>query len=221
MKRRIMALILGVSLFAPGIAAENPGDAPLFRSPLGPGTTETFREVCSRLSFRPFIKGNFRQEKTISRLERSLVSHGKFIIASDQGIVFETLEPFPSTLAVGKDYLIQSRPGGKKTVIDAGGNETFLRLAEVISAVFSGNSQTLTDSFEVFFSGDSGSWEMGLVPRDSAIRSFTEKIYMKGDSAIRHILLNEQNGDTVLYVLSGHSYPGALSADEKALFSFF
>ena len=192
----------------------------IFRYPLEPQTTDAFRTTCSRLAEHPFIRGNFEQEKTLTRLNRSLKSSGNFIIAADQGMVWDTVKPFPSTLALGKDYLIQSRPGGQKTVLSAQGNETFLRMAEVISTVFSGNAQGLLDNFKVYYSGDNVAWELGLSPLDKAINSFAEKIVMKGDTAIRSIQIYEQNGDSITYMLSNHSYPAELNVHEKAFFSY-
>ena len=196
----------------------------IFRYPLGPQTTDAFRTTCSRLAEHPFIRGNFEQEKTLNRLNRSLKSSGNFIIAADQGMVWDTVKPFPSTLALGRDYLIQSRPGGQKTVLSAQGNETFLRMAEVISTVFSGNAQGLLDNFKVYYSGrvagDVIAWELGLSPLNNAINSFAEKIIMKGGAAIRSIQIHEQNGDTTAYILSNHSYPAELDVHEKALFSY-
>jgi hypothetical protein len=216
-------IIGAVLLLAGSILSAEPGDD-IFRYPLAYEGTGRFREICVLLSEHPVIKGTFEQEKTISSLNRSLISRGNFIIAADLGMAWETLKPFPSTMVTGRDFLIQSRPGGQKTKLDARGNETFLRLADVISSVFSGNSQGLLDNFENFFTeggggGTEGSaWEMGLIPLDTSIRSFAAKISMTGDRAIRFILIREQNGDTIRYSLSNHSYPPALSDDEKALF---
>jgi hypothetical protein len=121
-------------------------------------------------------------------------------------------------MALGKDYILQSRPGGRKTVLSAQGNETFVRLAEVISAVFSGRSESLLANFEVYYSGSASGWELGLLPKEKAIASFADRITMKGDSAISSILINEQSGDSIIYSLSNHNYPSQLSADEKDLF---
>jgi hypothetical protein len=192
----------------------------VFQHPLGPEKIGRFRDICIRLSEHPVIKGNFEQEKIISSLHRSLVSRGNFIIAADLGMVWETLKPFPSTLVTGRDYLVQSRPGGQKTRLDARGNETFLRLADVISSVFSGNYRGLQDNFEIFFSESTGAWELGLIPLDVSIRNFAARISMAGDTAIRFIRIREQNGDTIRYSLSNQSYPPALSVNEKAFFSF-
>lgn len=202
----------------------------VFRSPVRPETFNAFSATCARLAAHSFTKGNFEQEKILNRLNRSLKSSGTFIIAAKLGMVWNTSNPFPSTLVLGKDYLIQSRPGGQKTALSAQGNETFIRLAEVISAVFSGDAQGLLKNFNVYYisravdnrAGISGSdaWELGLSPLDKAIGSFAERIIIKGDSAIRNIEIHEQNGDVIKYILSNHSYPAELTVHEKALFSY-
>jgi outer membrane lipoprotein-sorting protein len=183
-----------------------------------------FNSVCADLAKHQFIKGQFEQTKTISRLKRSLVSQGNFIIAADTGMVWETLKPFPSTMAVGRDYLIQSVPNGAKTKMDAAENETFLRLSDTLSAIFTGNSKQLLDNFDNYFTEGAGaSWTLGLIPRDKAIQNFAARIIMSGVQSgvtvIHTISIYEQNGDFIRYMLSNHSYPEGLSSGEKALFS--
>jgi hypothetical protein len=212
MKRVAAALAL---LFFTTIAR---GD--IFDYPLKQETMENFRTTCAALAVYPVVKGSFEQEKVLNRLNRSLKSSGNFIIASGQGMVWDTVRPFPSALALGKDYLVQSRPGGDRTVLSAAGNETFIRMAEVISAVFSGNISGLMENFKVYYSGSTSAWEMGLLPLDKAINNFALRIVMKGDSAIKSITVYEQNGDTIIYGLSNHSYSSDLSVHEKNFFSF-
>jgi len=210
--------VLMLFLCTAGVWAQISQEA-IFRHPLGPETTDAFKTTCSRLAAHSVVRGNFEQEKTLSRLNRSLKSSGNFIIASGLGMLWDTVKPFPSTLALGKDYIIQSRPGGQRTVLSAQGNETFLRMAEVINAVFTGNSQGLTDNFIIYYSSSAAGWEMGLGPRDTSIGAFADKIIMKGDTAIKSIFIYEQNGDTVQYLLSNHNYPAELNVNEKALFA--
>jgi hypothetical protein len=210
-------LLCGVVLYAQVPAEE------IFAFPLGEANRAGFNEICAALSGHPFVRGRFVQTKTISRLNRSLVSEGNFIIAEDMGMVWETLSPFPSTLTAGRDYLVQFTPSGTKTRLDARGNETFLRFSDTISAVFSGNAQKLLDNFTVYFTESGGRWTMGLVPSEKAIRSFAARIIMSGEAPpgealIRTVILHEQNGDSVLYTLSGHRFPASLSTDERALF---
>lgn len=194
-------------------------DEAVLNYPLTAQTAETFRAVCARIAQHPVIKGNFEQEKIISRLNRSLKSSGNFIITSGLGMVWETINPFASTLVLGKDFLIQSRPGGQRTVLSAQGNETFLGMAQVISGVFSGNARALENNFEIFFSGSASSWEMALIPLDKTLNAFAQRIIMKGDNVIKAIWISEQNGDSIKYILTNHIFQAALNANETALFS--
>ncbi|MCL2243184.1 MAG: outer membrane lipoprotein carrier protein LolA [Treponema sp.] len=191
----------------------------VFRHPLSAQNTSAFRATCASLAGHQIIRGRFEQEKILSRLNRSLKSSGSFIIAVGSGMVWDTLSPFPSTLVLGADYLIQSRPGGQKTVLSAQGNEVFLSMADVISAVFSGNARGLENNFNIYYHSVSGSWEMGLIPVDRAINSFAQRIIMKGDSVIKSIQITEQSGDSTIYIMSNHNFPEALNANERAVFA--
>jgi hypothetical protein len=92
-------------------------------------------------------------------------------------------------------------------------------MADVLSAVFSGQSQRLLENFEVYFFYSVSDWIMGLLPRDSVFASFVMKITMSGDSAIRSIRLFEQNGDVITYTLSNLNYPARLNDHEEAFFT--
>jgi hypothetical protein len=204
--------------------------AEIFGHPLSGTTRSRFDSICADLSKNPVIKGGFEQTRTINRLNRSLVSQGDFIIAAELGMVWDTKSPFPSTMTVGRDYIFQSTPSGARTRLDARGNETFLHLAETISAIFTGNSRLLLENFENYFTETGNTWTIGLIPVEKSIRTFAAQIVLSGESGrnsgggiqpvvIRTITLYEQNGDVIIYKLSNHSYPGALSAHERALFA--
>jgi hypothetical protein len=210
-------LILYLSFFAVTLWADENNNS-LFDNPLNLQTTDTFTKISAMLAEHSIVKGNFKQEKKINRLNRSFVSSGNFLIVSGLGMVWDTVKPFPSTVTLGKDYIIQSR-GNQRTVLSTQGNEAFIRMAEIISAVFTGDKQRLTENFELYFIGIITNWEMGLIPRDRTVASVTGRIAMKGDSAIRSILIYQQNGDSTEYILSNHSYPAELNVNEKAYFT--
>jgi len=187
---------------------------------LDPQTADAFRATCARIAKRPYTLGTFDQEKTVSRSKRTLKSSGNFIIAADQGMVWDTVKPFPSTMTLGRDYMIQSRPNGQKTVLNAQGNETFVRMAEILSAIFSGNAQGLLENFNIDYRGETAAWVMILSPLETTLNTFAEKIVINGDTAITTIQIYEQNGDSVKYILSNHRYPAELNAHEKAFFAY-
>jgi outer membrane lipoprotein-sorting protein len=190
-----------------------------FRFPLSAESRPRFEEVCRNLAKEPVVAGFFTQTKTISRLNRALVSEGDFVIAAGTGMIWDTRKPFPSTMAVGRDFMIQSTPSGTRTRLDAGGNETFLRFSDTISAVFSGDARKLIDNFEIYFNPAGSSWTLGLLPKEKVIQNFAVRITLEGDAVIRRITLYEQNGDSTRYELAEHRFPGGLSAGEKALFT--
>ncbi|MDR1586717.1 MAG: outer membrane lipoprotein carrier protein LolA [Treponema sp.] len=217
MMKKGPAVLAALFLSFPSLSAQD-----VFSRPLNGETLPQYNALCADLASRPVIKGIFEQTKTIKRLNRSLVSSGNFIIAAELGMVWDTRLPFPSVTAVGKDFIIQSTPRGTRSKLDAGGNETFTSLAATISAIFTGNVQSLKENFENYFLGDGRTWALGLIPREKAVAVFAERIILEGDAAgtalIRSITLHERSGDLIRYVLSGHSFPAGLSDDEKALF---
>ena len=187
-----------------------------------------YTAICAELAARPLIKGSFKLAKTLPRLSRSLVSQGDFIIAAEQGMVWETRSPFPSTMIVGRDFVAQSTPGGTKSKIDARGNELFMSMADTMSALFTGNAEKLREGFDCYFveNGDGTVWTMGLVPREWTVRSFMERIILSGNAGgggggalIRSIVIYEPGGGSVAYALSDHRFPAALEPSEAALFS--
>jgi hypothetical protein len=191
----------------------------VFRFPLGAANRTRYGEVTKTLAEHPVVKGTFTQTRTLGRMNRTLVSGGNFIIAAGTGMVWDTRTPFPSVMAVGRDYIVQSTPRGTRTRLEARGSETFLSLADTISAVFTGDARRLRENFDNYFTESGGRWFLGIVPREKAVRTFAAQLTLSGDSVIRTIILREENGDTVRYELSGHSFPGGLTPDEKALFS--
>jgi outer membrane lipoprotein-sorting protein len=220
----VIGFLLAVGLLLAPVQAQAQASAQaqdVFRYPLGPQTEEAFRTTCSHIAQHKFVKGNFEQEKTISRTKRSLKSSGNFIIVVGLGMVWDTVKPLPSTLTLGRDFMIQSRPNGQKTVLNAQGNETFIRMADVIGSIFSGNEKVLLENFKIYYSGGDSSWEMGLTPLDKAINAIAVRIIMKGDTAIHSIQMIEQNGDSIKYVFSNHSFPAELNANEQAFFSIY
>jgi outer membrane lipoprotein-sorting protein len=205
-----------------GIEAEEDANA-VFNVPLSNATRPRFLAICAELSRYPVTKGAFEQQKTIKALNRTLSSSGVFIISAGDGMVWDTRKPFPSIMAVGEDFITQSTPGGTKTRLSAQGNETFVRLAAVIRAVFTGNPQQLLMNFTVFFTESGTTWRLGLVPKDASIKNFAEKIMLNGGGnggmAIQSIVLLQGNGDTLRYTLTKQTFSATLRPEEKALFN--
>jgi hypothetical protein len=216
--RRTKLILCCVLFLIPVFLAAQTVADDVFKHPLNNESRGSFNRICAAMAEHQVMRGQFVQTKTLARLGRNLVSRGNFAVDAELGMLWDTQSPFPSVMAVGRDFIVQTS-GGRKSRLDARGNETFIRISQTMSALFMGDSKQLANNFELFFTESGGSWNLGLVPKDSSIRSFAAAIIMRGDSDVRQVALYEQEGGSVVYELSGHSYPTTLSGNEKAYFS--
>ena len=179
---------------------------------------EALAQVCKSISSKKITKGDFRQIKLILRLKREMVSSGVFVISADDGVLWNTQKPYYSTMAMTKSSIVQTSANGKKTVINSSNNATFEQFAKVLSSLFNGNAETLTENFEIEFIGSTDSWNINLVPKNSSVKKIIEQIDMAGHSSMELMTIHEPNGDYIRYEFMNHIYPNSLTPEEKAAF---
>lgn len=183
----------------------------------------SFDAVFSDITSSRVTSGDFLQEKTSAKIRRPLKSSGKFIFC-DEGIVWQTIKPFPSTMAVTKDSLIQTGADGKKSVMDGNTNDVFQSVAATISSLFSGDRAVLENHFSVkSFSSDSSKWSMALTPKDATIASAIREISLSGNtrggkSTLDEMFITQGEGENTRYTFKNQVYKQELSSDEKAFF---
>lgn len=207
MKKLFWLLVLFVflpMLFAQGVSVDN---------------------IFSSLSYSSVVKGDFLMEKSVASIKRPLKSSGKFIF-SPEGILWQTLRPFPSSTAITKNSIIQTLPDGSKSVADGSSNEVFKSVAGTVSSVFSGNQAALEDYFLIdSFSSSSSAWSMALAPKDSTISSVIKKIELSGSfelpsarATLDTIRIIQGENDFTSYTLLNKEYRQELTDEEKAFF---
>jgi hypothetical protein len=198
----------------------------VFDHPLSAQNNASFDAICAQLSSRPYTKGVFEQTRIIRR-QKPLVSGGDFIVVADVGLVWITKSPAPSITTLGRDYMIQSVPGGTSTRVDAKGNDMYINMADTTSSLFTGNAEKLKTNFDNFYTetatANGKNWTIGLIPRNRAFRNFAQKIILEGfdsgqGAVIRSLAIHEKNGNSLTYAFSGQSFPAVLEAHEKAYF---
>ena len=168
----------------------------------------SLESVCASLAARPNTTGDFIQIKTINANGRQLKSSGKFII-STIGIMWKTEKPFPSSLILTKDSMIQIAANGNKSVMDGKDNQIFANISDTLTSVFSGNSK--------------GGWTLELRPKDSTIASVMERLVLSGAlengaAVLGKLEMAETSGNKIIYEFTNQKYPEELSADEKQNF---
>lgn len=179
--------------------------------------------VFSSLTESPVTSGDFTLEKSAAKLKKPLKSSGTFVFC-DEGVIWKTLKPFPSTMAVTKTSLIQIKSDGTKTVTDASSNEVFKSVAQTLSSIFSGKRESLEECFNVTsFDADSSSWTMKLIPKDRTIAAALNLIELGGNiktkkASLDSIKIFQSQTDITTYSLINQQYRQELTDGEKALF---
>lgn len=182
----------------------------------------SMESICAELSKNKITKGNFIQEKTITKTGKVLKSSGNFIF-SESGILWATEKPFPSTMILGKDFMIQVSADRTKKIMNAGGNGVFKNISSTLLAVFSNNVPALNDKFNIEFNTQKENWTVILKPKDSTVASFMNSIVLNGNSTsakteIISVELTEAKGNKVLYKFINQTHPEELTEDEKTFF---
>lgn len=218
------ALCLALAFFC-SLAANSTADA-LYSSPADRAGKASVRAICEGLTGHGVMRGDFVQTKDIRSLGRSFKGNGNFVVSRDDGIVWNTLKPFPSLMVVTSGRIVQSTGKGRTSVLDAGGNPVFEQFAATIRSVFSGDADELFSRFDVFFLAGDGvpgkhgvPWRIGLVPNDSVVRSIISSIELSGLETLDRFIMTEATGDTVLYEFSGQNFSAEPSDAERKLFA--
>ena len=181
--------------------------------------SQTLESVCKSLASHPNTTGDFAQIKTLQTNGRKLTSTGKFIF-SQEGILWQTEKPFPSSLILTKETMVQVAANGKKSVMSGKDNQIFANISDTLSSVFSGNVDALKKNFEceLVQEADTG-WKILLTPKDSTIASVMKFMVLAGAGAdLSSLEMSEASENTIRYEFKNQKYPEELSADEKQNF---
>lgn len=175
---------------------------------------DQLEDVYKRISAHPVTKGEFTQEQYIKMADRSLISRGNFVMAADKGVIFEIAEPFPSSMVVTEDKLVQTLSGNVVAVMDGKENAMFKNIAKIIHSVFSNDVQVLKDNFQVSVTGGPKD-VVELVPKDPLLSMLFLKITLAVGDSIDSVSVIETGGNWVNYNFNNKSFPEKLTSDEE------
>lgn len=177
-------------------------------------------EVLKRLESAPVLQGEFEQSKSLKGFKNPLVSKGEFLLARSQGIVWDTKQPFASTLVLTRDRLLARRADGSvATQMDAS-REPALRLVnELMFALLAGDLAVLASRFKVEgeLQGAQG-WKLQLTPTDALLAGQFSSIALEGDRHVKLVRLAERSGDLTLIRFSALRSAPALAPEQARRF---
>lgn len=191
--------ILLVCLFAT-MAAAAPNAA------ITAGTKADLIDVMSAMTAHKVTQGNFKQIKTIKKLNRKFVSTGTFTITDGEGIQWNVEKPFPSKQTISGDKMIQETANGKRVEMAAKDNAVFAEISKTIQSVFSGKVGELEKHFNVTLKKFDKSFVVNLVPREDSVRIVIANVELEVSSELDKVILTDGEGNSTVYEFSNHSH---------------
>lgn len=207
-------LLCAFTLFAANSFAAG-GD--IWKHPLKDSGSTAIDSTFSPMTAHAVVRGDFKQTKTIAQLNREFVSVGKFVIANDKGVLWDTEKPFASRLAISETRMVQQNANGSHSEISAKDNVVFAQIAKAIQSIFSGSTSKLQAGFHIFFDRRGSNWTIGLIPREASVKKAIQSIELTGGTWLERIKLIDGSGSPLLYELSNPKPGSGLTAEEKAL----
>jgi len=153
-------------------------------------------EVRARLAESPVVRGTFEQRKTVVGFSKPLASSGDFLVWRGHGVLWQTRKPFDAQLVLTRDRLV-ARTADTSYQISAG-TEPALRVTnQLLFAVLAGDVESLQQHFRVTGELDGkDAWRVALVPTDAGLARFLKRVEIDGDRYVRHVRIDETNGDS-------------------------
>ena len=210
-----MKLILALSL---SLALSSVAFADVFASPLTVERSKELAQVLSAMQQQKYLRGSFRQVRTVKKINRDFVSTGSFVIADTLGILWNMEKPFPSLTAITRDKMLQKNASGAVSQMNMKDNAVFGQVSQTIQGIFLGNRKMLEERFQIFFEmGKDGLWTIGLVPKESVIKKQISSVVLSGHKWLEKVTLSDADGNPILYEFSKVEGGISLTPEESAL----
>jgi outer membrane lipoprotein-sorting protein len=152
-------------------------------------------KIQSLLAKPTTLCGRFDQTKQLTGLKKPLASNGRFCLVADKGVVWQTLQPFPNTLRVTRDEIVQTQDGRIAMRLDTKQEPAVRLINGVLFSLLAGDMTQLETLFEVDGTVRGNSWNAGLKPREPGLAKAIAGIALDGDAYVRGITISEPNGD--------------------------
>ena len=210
-----MKLFLAMSLC---LALASMAFADVFASPMTAEGSKGLTQVLSAVQSQKYVRGKFKQVRTVKKINRDFVSTGAFTIADTLGILWNMEKPFPNLTAITSDKMLQKNASGAVSKMDMKDNVVFSQVSQTIQGIFSGNRQMLEERFQIFFEmGKGGVWTIGLVPKEKVIKKQISSVVLLGHKWLEKVTLTDGDGNPILYEFSEVAGGITLTPEESAL----
>ncbi|HEX8955335.1 MAG TPA: outer membrane lipoprotein carrier protein LolA [Burkholderiaceae bacterium] len=163
--------------------------------------------------------GRFEQTKQLAGMKKPLLSNGRFCVVQGKGVLWRTLQPFPATLRLTRDEIVNFQGDRVAMRLDARQEPTVRMINSVLFSMLAGDLSQLDKLFEADGAVEGKGWHVALKAREPALAKAVGAITLSGDSYVRGIKMDEAGGDHTAIVFSDmQSGEQAMQPEEAALF---
>ena len=190
------------------------------RVPAAEPVPEIVRDVRQRLADEAVVRGTFEQRKTVKGFRHPLVSSGEFVVARQRGVVWRTLQPFPSTLVVTRDRVLARHADGTVARrLNASEEPAVRAISETLFSVMAADLTALAQRFQIEgeLVGRDG-WRLQLTPRDPALARWLQRVELEGERYLRQVRLHEGTGDQTQIRMVRQGTAAPLTGPEEVQF---
>lgn len=174
-------------------------------------------KIQEMLARPPVLCGRFDQTKQLMGIKKPLLSNGRFCVVSGKGVLWRTLQPFPNTLRLKRDEIVQMQGDRVAMRLDSKQEPVVRMINSVLFSLLAGDLSQLETLFELDGSIQGNTWKVGLKAREPALAKAIGVLALSGGAYVKSVTINEASGDRTEITFSGmQSGAGAMSAEEGA-----
>ena len=146
-------------------------------------------------------RAKFVERKTISLLDKPLVSTGEMSYSAPGRLEKRTLTPKPETLVLEGEVLSIERDKQKLTINLASQPEA-LAFIESIRGTLTGNRAALEKNYLLHLAGSPDKWTLTLLPSEQKVAALLQRITVSGSRGrVRSIEYLQADGDRSLLTI--------------------
>ncbi|WP_299008557.1 outer membrane lipoprotein carrier protein LolA [uncultured Shewanella sp.] len=185
-----------------------------------PATQSKLKDLSSQLHFGTSASGDFTQYRQLKVLKKPLVSHGYFLFDQHEGLVWQQVRPFKSSLILKDKQLIQVDSQGHIQIQNTGNIPAASALENImpslLTAMLTGDIKQLEQDFSISILQQKTLWQLGLIPKDPLVAKILPKMIIEGNTSINQLILFSPNGDSSKIVFSNIQNRALTTVELKA-----
>ncbi|MBI3149391.1 MAG: outer membrane lipoprotein carrier protein LolA [Betaproteobacteria bacterium] len=188
-------------------------------APLHAQDRTLFEDIAAGLDPAAVIVSEFTQTRRIAALKQPVVSSGRVIFARGMGVVWQIERPYRYAYVLGAQGTTEVNAAGERLRRKASDAPALVSVGRVFEALLRADLVQLREHFHIELSGSPRDWRAELVPRESAMAGFMQRLVIKGGRQLAEIELGESNGDSTRIRLRHRESGASLAPADAALFS--